>query len=176
MGVSRRPLWLHLAALLVVLGASLCASQCAEASEGPEEPYPSLLRLPDAPGAVEPVEGQCVRAVNLVQGQPLPPELVTVRADGTVVARCAATAIPVSKGLDALMWADHGRTLRRLWVLNESIARSELRWRDGRIAQLERPPGLLDRPGTQRLIGRTEGLLVAFGAAFILDRALNREP
>lgn len=133
------------------------------------EPVDPFIGLPDLQipvvEPVEPVEGECDRAFDLVAGKPPPEGLIG--PDGLVV--CTATAVPVSEGLTVLAQADAFAQLAdEVPLVVRSWRREATYWHTATL-EARRPPPLWARPGAQRWIGRAEGYgTVAIGVALVV--------
>jgi hypothetical protein len=144
----------------------------ASAEDAPD-PFAGLpgLGAPVVP-VLPPVDGECTRAFDLVAGQVVPADLVEVRPDGSVVARCTALAAPVSEALTALARADAFLQVAEERPLVERAWRRELAYWHATTIQGRQPPPFWARPQAQRWIGRFE----AYGTvvlAVLLARGLS---
>lgn len=126
--------------------------------------------VPEIP---QPVANECPAAVDLVVGQPLPAGLVD--SQGRVT--CYATVVPTSDLAGLLLtesWALQARPRGERLEL-------ELDWEQERYRRLvdefEKPTPWLQRPGTQRTLGRVETVAVmalAVGLYAVLDSQVVR--
>lgn len=141
----------------------------AQAKDDPPDPFEGLPGL-GAPVVADlpPVEGECARAFDLVLGEPIPADLVTVLPDGSVVASCTATVVPTSQGLTTLAQADAYLQLLEERPLVERAWRRELGYWHQTTLDLRRPPPIWARPASQRWIGRAEAFGVVALAALLV--------
>ena len=160
---------------MTLLAAMLAAAVAAEPEEVEEAAEPEFAW--SVPAQPEAVGSQCPRSLDLVVGQPVPPELLDDR--GRV--RCYATAVPTSRLAQLLLveawaWQAEPRGLRL--DLELGWERAERIRLEAQVASLEDPPWL-QRPGTQRTLGRVETTVVflaALGIYMALDGAIDAAP
>lgn len=158
----------------LALWAALALPVVSVAQEGPPPPQDApqaLVDVPAVPAPRSPTADECKEPVDLVPGRPLPAGLVDARG----VVLCRATVVPTSELaylLDRDTWAD--QVAPRLALGRLELQRLELtteweRERANRLqAALDKPPPFWHRPGTQRVVGAVEALLMVVVVGAIL--------
>lgn len=152
--------------LLLWSGAALAADlpKAEAAKRAAPSPLPAL---PDAPAPVEPGELDCPRAWDIEAGRPVPDGLIDVRSDGSIVARCNATALPKWQSTHALLWVDHAEELRA-W---HPTFRAEA---DAKIAHYYRMANRpwYDDPAWREFVGAAK-MLIAVGVGVAVVRGAD---
>lgn len=115
------------------------------------------LAAPTPPEPHEPVPNECPAIVAIRPGQPLP---VEVDHDGDGIPDCGGSLLPASEHLDLLAWRSYAVELETRHALLLE-----------RVAVLERPPRLFDRPHVARAVGRLEALATVAVAVALVDQA-----
>mgnify|MGYP003638950047 CR=1 FL=1 len=96
----------------------------------------------ERPATPEPVKGECFKVVPINKGKPLSP--VILDTDG--IAKCSALAVPLSQFSDLLQteqWLD-----------------MEIDWYKTKLEQANQPVPWVEKPATQRWLGRIETIVV----------------
>ena len=121
----------------------------------------NLLVRPSPPDA-QPTD--CSRSLSITKGEPAPPEVFT---DG--VALCNAVIEPTSSLAYLLALEKYERASAKLHAVDVELLKSQRDWYKVKYEETAQPPKWIDKPSTQRWLGRLEMLatvgLVASGAS-----------
>jgi hypothetical protein len=124
--------------------------------------------LVERPSKPQVVSGQCLKSFPIRRGQAFAPEMV--RESG--VAACSAVAVPLSDYADLLQTEEWAEAIAAQYRVETFALESDRDWYKRRLeAELE-PLPFLERPGTQRWLGRVETLVtvgivaVGLGASY----------
>jgi len=112
--------------------------------------------IPARPVVPEPVAGQCTQVIPINKGKKFPPELTI----GVSISDCSAVAVPLSDYADLLateVWATNIST--RYQIDTAELSR-ERDWYKDRLDLELKPKPWLERPGTQRWLGRIETMVI----------------
>jgi len=112
--------------------------------------------LPDRPDPPKSLTGQCSKVFALTKGQPLPSEL---SADISF-ANCSAVAVPLSDYADLLATEKWGVATYKIARIEISSLEMERDWYKNRLEDELKPKPWLDRPSTQRWLGRVETIVI----------------
>ena len=124
-----------------------------------------LINRPDAPPAVD---GECEKSYPIRMGQSLPNALVPRSPN----AACSAVAVPLSHYADLLATEVWAETIAQQHSIAVAALEMERDWYKTRLEEETQPPRFIDRPSTQRVLGRIETLItvsivaVSVGAAY----------
>ena len=142
---------------IVILIAGLLASGPAMGED--------LLPRPKTPA---PVSGQCDRNLPISEGRPLPRGLLLPSGS----ASCSAVAVPLSDYADLLATEKWGESVAAQYRLDVTQLKQERDWYKAKLQEELKPTPWLERPSTQRWLGRLETLAtvgvvaVGLGAAY----------
>ena len=112
--------------------------------------------LPTKPEPPSPILGQCSKIFAINKGQSLPVELF---ADPST-ASCSAVAVPLSDYADLLAIETWGNSTYKLSSIEISKLKMERDWYKDQLSDALKPKPWLDRPGTQRWLGRIETIVI----------------
>lgn len=112
-------------------------------------------QLPDRPAEAEPPDEQCEQAMPIRQGDPLDPELV----DG-MVARCNAVAVPTTTLAHLMALEGYGDEVAGMYQMEVGVLVAERDSLAYQLEQAQQPAPWLQRPQTQRWLGRLEVVAV----------------
>ena len=110
----------------------------------------------ERPKAPEPVKGECLRVLPITTQKPLPAGL----ADGSGFAKCSAVAVPLSQFSDLLQTEKWGVSLESQFKLETSKLEMERDWYKQQLDDALQPKPWLEKPGTQRWLGRIETIVI----------------
>jgi hypothetical protein len=125
------------------------------------------IKRPEPPA---PVAGQCAKNFALTKGKPLPTALVYQPSNPLLA--CSAVAVPLSDYADLLATESWAKAVASQYELDTKLMEAELDWYKKQLDQQLQPPPFLERPATQRWMGRLETLVtvavvaVGLGAAY----------
>lgn len=126
--------------------------------------------LPDAPKFERTAVSGCRDAIGIDPGDPIPSQ---VFADGQAI--CSYVMLPVDVHADLMLWRTHATEVRALYKIETTELRTTLtegfEWRDNRILELEKPPPLFERAGTQRAIGALEATAAVVLGIVVVNNA-----
>ena len=108
------------------------------------------------PASPAPVEGQCKKNVAITRGRVISGDILSP----TGKAACSAVAVPLSEYADLLgteVWAKH---LRDRYVIDIVSLERDRDWYKARFDEANAPQPWLERPVTQRWLGRIETLVI----------------
>ena len=112
--------------------------------------------LPERPEPPKSIAGQCSKNFALTKGRPLPAEL---SADVSFT-RCSAVAVPLSDYADLLATEKWGLATYKIASIEIASIEMERDWYKNRLEGELKPKPWLDRPSTQRWLGRIETMVV----------------
>jgi len=110
-----------------------------------------------------PAPGECLQSIPITKGKPVP---VSLARDGVAV--CSAIAEPVSSLAYLLAIERYEKATSELHVVDVGLLKAERDWYKAKYQSKAAPVPWLDRPSTQRWLGRMETLFtvaVVAGAA-----------
>ena len=110
------------------------------------------LPRPESPA---PVAGQCDRNLPISEGRPLPRGLLLQSGS----ASCSAVAVPLSDYADLLATEKWGEAVAAQYRLDVTELEHERDWYKTKLEEELKPKPWLERPSTQRWLGRLETLL-----------------
>ena len=112
--------------------------------------------LPEKPSVPEIVPGQCKRVFPINKGQPLPVELSIDLSS----ASCSAVAVPLSDYADLLSLEKWGNSTYKISSIEISQLQMERDWYKNQLNDALKPKPWLERPATQRWLGRIETIVI----------------
>ncbi len=116
----------------------------------------ALSPLPERPPPPQKVAGECSLNFPISQGQLLPDGI----ASSSVQARCSAVAVPLSQYADLLNTEQWCLAVDKRYAIDTRLLISELDWYKTKLAEETKQKPFLERPASQRWIGRIETLIV----------------
>ena len=123
-----------------------------------------LLPRPKTP---TPVTGQCDRNLPISEGRPLPRGLQLPSGS----ASCSAVAVPLSDYADLLATEKWGEAVAAQYRLDVTQLEQERDWYKTKLQEEMKPKPWLERPSTQRWLGRLETLVTVGVVAVGLSAA-----
>ena len=111
------------------------------------------IERPDAP---DPVKGECLKVLPINEHKPLP----TALFENTGIAKCSAVAVPLSQFSDLLQTEKWGVALQSQYRIETSRLEMERDWYKEQLNDALKPKPWLERPGTQRWLGRIETIVI----------------
>ncbi len=112
--------------------------------------------VPERPAPPAKVKGECRVNFPISQGRSLPDGLVSP----SVLANCSAVAVPLSQYADLLANERWGLAIEKRYKLDTTYLMRERDWYQSRLNDELSPKPFLDRPSTQRWLGRIETLVI----------------
>ena len=116
----------------------------------------ALSPLPERPPPPDKVSGECAVNFPISQGQLLPDGI----ASSSVQARCSAVAVPLSQYADLLNTEQWSLAVEKRYAIDTRLLKSEIDWYKQKLEEETKPKPFLERPATQRWVGRIETLIV----------------
>jgi len=111
---------------------------------------------PPRPDVPKPVAGQCARVIPINKGKPFSSELTI----DVSISDCSAVAVPLSDYADLLATEVWSKNLSARYQIDTAELSRERDWYKQRLDLELEPKPWLQRPGTQRWLGRIETLVV----------------
>tara|TARA_R110000744_G_C19296270_1_gene555219 strand:+ start:798 stop:1244 length:447 start_codon:yes stop_codon:yes gene_type:complete len=110
----------------------------------------------ERPATPEPVKGECFKVVPINKGKPLSP--VILDTDG--IAKCSALAVPLSQFSDLLQTEQWGVAIQSQYKIETARLDMEIDWYKTKLEQANQPVPWVEKPATQRWLGRIETIVV----------------
>ena len=110
----------------------------------------------ERPPAPEPVAGECLKVLPINQHKPIP----SLLASPSGVAECSAVAVPLSQFSDLLQTEKWGVALESQYKIQTSKLEMERDWYKQQLDDALKPKPWLERPATQRWLGRIETIVI----------------
>jgi len=114
------------------------------------------LEPPARPEAPKPVAGQCARVAPINKGKPFSTELTI----DVAISDCSAVAVPLSDYADLLLTETWSKNLSARYKIDTAELTRERDWYKDRLDLALKPRPWLERPGTQRWLGRIETIVI----------------
>jgi hypothetical protein len=111
------------------------------------------IKRPEAPKAVD---GECSKVYPINRGQPLPPSVFS--PSGNAV--CSAVAVPLSQFSDLLQTEEWGTAVAQQYKIRTAALEMERDWYKEKLDNELKPKPWVERPATQRWLGRMETIVV----------------
>ena len=111
---------------------------------------------PMRPELPSPVVGQCDKNYGLNKGPPLPSTLV----DESGSATCSAVVVPLSDYADLLATEEWAKLLAKRYQIDTVELERETDWYKTKLEEANQPVPWMEKPSTQRWLGRMETILV----------------
>lgn len=112
--------------------------------------------LPERPAPPDRVKGECSANFPVSRGRSLPDGLATP----SVLANCSAVAVPLSEYADLLGTEQWALAIEKRYKLDTVVLKNERDWYKARLEEELSPKSFIERPGTQRWLGRMETLIM----------------
>ena len=116
----------------------------------------ALSPMPQRPAPPEKVEGECSSNFPISRGPSLKDEI----AIPSVHAACSAVAVPLSDYSDLLATAQWAKAINSRYKLDIASLQQDLDWYKAKLEEETKQKPFLERPSTQRWLGRIETLAV----------------
>tara|TARA_R100001126_G_scaffold78201_1_gene46780 strand:- start:841 stop:1287 length:447 start_codon:yes stop_codon:yes gene_type:complete len=110
----------------------------------------------DRPAAPEPVKGECLKVLPINKGQ----SPTTVLLDTNGVANCSGLVVPLSQFSDLLQTEKWAVAVQSQYKIETSRLEMERDWYKEQLNDALKPKPWLERPGTQRWLGRIETIVI----------------
>ena len=110
----------------------------------------------DRPETPKPVDGECSRVYPINRGQPFPTPVVCPSGN----AGCSAVAVPLSQFSDLLQTEEWGKAVYQQYKINVAALEMERDWYKQKLDAELKPKPWIERPATQRWLGRIETIVV----------------
>tara|TARA_R110000824_G_scaffold385420_2_gene579681 strand:- start:270 stop:716 length:447 start_codon:yes stop_codon:yes gene_type:complete len=110
----------------------------------------------DRPATPDPVKGECFKVVPINKGKLLSP--VIIDTDG--IAKCSALAVPLSQFSDLLQTEQWGVAIQSQYKIETARLDMEIDWYKTKLEQANQPVPWVEKPATQRWLGRIETIVV----------------
>jgi len=110
----------------------------------------------ERPATPDPVDGECYKVIPINKGQAISP--VVAGSDGVV--KCSAVTVPLSQFSDLLQTEQWGVAIQSQYKIETSRLNMEIDWYKNKLEQANKPKPWLERPTTQRWLGRLETIVV----------------
>ena len=111
------------------------------------------IKRPDAPKAVD---GECAKVYPINRGQPLQPPVVSPSGN----AGCSAVVVPLSQFSDLLQTEEWGKSVAQQYTIRTAALEMERDWYKEKLDAELQPKPWIERPDTQRWLGRIETILI----------------
>jgi len=110
----------------------------------------------DRPTTPSPVKGECLKIVPITKNKPLSPIIVSTMG----LAKCSAVAVPLSQFSDLLQTERWGVAVHSQYRIETSRLEMEIYWYKNKLELANKPASWLERPTTQRWLGRIETIVI----------------
>ena len=111
--------------------------------------------LPERPAPPDRAPGECNTNYPISLGRSLPDGLATP----SVLANCSAVAVPLSEYADLLGTERWSIAIEKRYKLDTFVLKNERDWYKNRLEEELLPKSFVERPSTQRWLGRIETLI-----------------
>ena len=110
----------------------------------------------ERPVAPNPLDGECYKVIPINKGQAISQVVV----DSSGVAKCSAVAVPLSQFSDLLQTEQWSVAIQSQYKIETSKLDMEIDWYKNKLEQSNQPVPWLERPATQRWLGRIETIVI----------------
>jgi len=110
----------------------------------------------ERPATPNPVAGECYKVIPINKGKVI--SQVIVGTSG--VAKCSTVAVPLSQFSDLLQTEAWGVAIQSQYKIETSRLDMEIDWYKNKLEQANKPTPWLEKPSTQRWLGRIETIVV----------------
>tara|TARA_R110000796_G_scaffold94042_1_gene198744 strand:+ start:481 stop:924 length:444 start_codon:yes stop_codon:yes gene_type:complete len=110
----------------------------------------------ERPSISKPVDGECYKVLPINKGKALPQVIL----DTPGVAKCSAVAVPLSQFSDLLQTEQWGVAVQSQYKIETSMLQMEIDWYKKKLVESNQPVPWLEKPATQRWLGRIETIVV----------------
>ena len=110
----------------------------------------------DRPVAPDPVDGECLKVVPINKNQAIPSIILSSNA----LAKCSAVAVPLSQFSDLLQTEKWGVAIQSQYKIETARLDMEIDWYKNKLQQANQPVPWMEKPSTQRWLGRIETIVI----------------
>ena len=110
----------------------------------------------ERPATPSPVDGECYKVIPINKGKTAPQVVV----DSTGMAKCSAVVVPLSQFSDLLQTEQWAVAIQSQYKIETSKLEMERDWYKDQASDALKPKPWLERPSTQRWLGRIETIVV----------------
>jgi len=110
----------------------------------------------ERPAVPDPVDGECLKVVPINQNQTISP--IITNPDG--IAKCSAVAVPLSQFSDLLQTEKWGVAIQSQYKIEVARLDMEIDWYKHKLEQANQPVPWMEKPSTQRWLGRIETIVI----------------
>jgi len=114
------------------------------------------------------VVGECAKTYPMRRGQPFPTPLLDPSPS---VASCSGVVVPLSDYADLLAAEKWGEAVAAQYRIDTTLLEADRNWYKKKLEKEMEPPPFLEKPGTQRWLGRLETLVTVGVVAVGLSAA-----
>jgi len=101
------------------------------------------------------VAGECERVLPLEKGRPLPGVFGIIPSSSP----CSGVVVPLSDYSDLLATESWGKAVSERYTIDITALEADRDWYKAKLQEANKPLPFLERPGTQRWLGRIETLV-----------------
>ena len=110
----------------------------------------------DRPAVPDPVDGECSKVVSINKNQTVSPIILS----SNDLAKCSAVAVPLSQFSDLLQTEKWGVAIQSQYRIETARLDMEIHWYKTKLEQANQPVPWLEKPSTQRWLGRIETIVI----------------
>ena len=110
----------------------------------------------ERPATPAPIDGECYKVIPINKGKAISP--VVMGLDG--IAKCSAVAVPLSQFSDLLQTEQWSVAIQSQYKIETSRLDMEIDWYKSQLEKANQPVPWMERPSTQRWLGRMETILI----------------
>ena len=108
------------------------------------------------PPVSDPVEDECFKVIPLNKGQSISPIII----DDSMKAKCSAVVVPLSQFSDLLQTEKWGVAIQSQYKIEVARLDMEIDWYKSKLEQANKPIPWVEKPASQRWLGRIETIVV----------------
>ena len=108
------------------------------------------------PPVSDPIEDECFKVIPLNKGQSISPIII----DDSMKAKCSAVVVPLSQFADLLQTEQWGVAIQSLYKIETTRLDMEIDWYKSKLEQENKPTPWVEKPATQRWLGRIETIVI----------------
>tara|TARA_R110001583_G_scaffold153179_1_gene304948 strand:+ start:348 stop:788 length:441 start_codon:yes stop_codon:yes gene_type:complete len=113
------------------------------------------IDMPDRLPPIASVPGQCAMTYPIETGKLMPSTILGQDSK----ALCSAIAVPLSDYSDLLATESWGKAVSERYTIDITALEADRDWYKAKLEEANKPLPFLERPGTQRWLGRIETLV-----------------
>ena len=110
----------------------------------------------ERPATPTPVDGECYKMIPINKGKAVSQVIV----DTSGVAKCSAVVVPLSQFSDLLQTEAWGVAIQSQYKIETSRLDMEIDWYKKKLEQANKPVPWIEKPSTQRWLGRLETIVI----------------